>query len=575
MQPNKGAFRVFKRSISAIAFSAIFGLSALSPVMADGLAGAYLAARQAGGDYDFTAASQYFTRALVQDQSNPVLMEGAILAFVGSGQIDKAVPIARRLNSINSSDQISNMLLLADAIAAEGYEAAFGILEAGETVGPLVDGLVLAWVQLGLGNMSEALGTFDEMSKGNGLQSFGLYHKAMALTLVGDLEGADEILSGKAGAQLPVTRRGVLAHTEILSQLERNADAIGLIDTVFGENLDPGLVDVRARLVAGDVLPLTSIRNAKDGVAEVFYSIAGALSGEANDGYTLLYTRIAQYLRPDHVDAILLTAQLLESLGRYDLAIQAYDQISEDDPEYQAAELGRADALNRSGDTDGAIEVLEKLAADNAEQVSVHITLGDLLRRLDRFDEAKQAYSQAIALFDAPDPGQWVVYFARGIANERTESWPEAEADFRKALELQPGQPQVLNYLGYSFVEMKQNLDEALDMIERAVAARPQDGYITDSLGWVLYRLGRYDEAVVHMERAVELEPVDPIVNDHLGDVFWAVGREREAEFQWYRALSFEPEEKDAIRIRRKLEVGLDVVLEEEGGDPIQASNDG
>jgi tetratricopeptide (TPR) repeat protein len=137
-----------------------------------------------------------------------------------------------------------------------------------------------------------------------------------------------------------------------------------------------------------------------------------------------------------------------------------------------------------------------------------------------------------------------------------------------------------LNYLGYSLVEKRKNLDEALDMIERAVAARPDSGYIVDSLGWVLYRLGRYDEAVGHMERAVELMPVDPVVNDHLGDVFWAVGRKREAEFQWKRALSFirageGDGEADPDRIRRKLEVGLDVVLAEEGAEPLKVANGG
>ncbi|MEO1239893.1 MAG: tetratricopeptide repeat protein, partial [Pseudomonadota bacterium] len=168
----------------------------------------------------------------------------------------------------------------------------------------------------------------------------------------------------------------------------------------------------------------------------------------------------------------------------------------------------------------------------------------------------------------------WVVHFARGITHEREDRWEEAEADFRKALELNPGQPQVLNYLGYSFVEMNTNMEEALELIEQAVEGRPDSGFITDSLGWALYRLGRYDEAVVHMERAVELEPVDPIINDHLGDVYWAVGRHREAEFQWHRALSFEPEEEDAERIRRKLEVGLDVVLEEEGAPALRMAND-
>ena len=117
-------------------------------------------------------------------------------------------------------------------------------------------------------------------------------------------------------------------------------------------------------------------------------------------------------------------------------------------------------------------------------------------------------------------------------------------------------------------------------MIERAVAARPDSGYIIDSLGWVLYRLGRYDEAIGHMERAAELEPVDPVVNDHLGDVLWAVGRYQEAEFQWHRALSFVDEDNsnpdiDPDRMRRKLEVGLDVVLEEEGSAPLKVVDDG
>src|SRR5690606_16124011 len=168
------------------------------------------------------------------------------------------------------------------------------------------------------------------------------------------------------------------------------------------------------------------------------------------------------------------------------------------------------------------------------------------------------------------EPGQWVLYYTRGIAHERTKDWPAAEADFRKALELRPDQPAVLNYLGYSYLERKENYDEALAMIEKAVAERPDDGAIVDSLGWALYRLGRYEEAVGHLEKAVELMPVDSVVNDHLGDIYWAVGRTREAEFQWKRALSFEPDtEEEATRIRRKLEVGLDVVLKEEGAEPL------
>ncbi|MEO0829691.1 MAG: tetratricopeptide repeat protein, partial [Pseudomonadota bacterium] len=328
------------------------------------------------------------------------------------------------------------------------------------------------------------------------------------------------------------------------------------------------------RLRTSETLPFDFVTTGTDGLAEVFYTVAGALNGEASDGYTLLYGRVAEYLRPDHTDAILLSASLLERMEQYDLATATYDRVGRDDPAFHNAEIGRAEALRRAGKPEAAIEVLTQLTETHGQLPNVHITLGDTLRQQERFDEATVAYDSAIELWPGETENHWIVYYARGITHERSDRWPLAEADFRKALELRPDQPQVLNYLGYSLVEMKTNLPEALAMIERAVEARPDSGYITDSLGWVLYRLGRYDEAVGHMERAAELMPVDPIVNDHLGDVYWAVGRKIEAEFQWKRALSFDPEEDEADRIRRKLEVGLDRVLEDEGAEPLSVASD-
>ena len=314
-------------------------------------------------------------------------------------------------------------------------------------------------------------------------------------------------------------------------------------------------------------------------MAEVYYSIASALQGEAQQAYTLLYSRMALALRPDHIDALLMTAELLEDLERYDLATEVYDTVPRDDPSFHAAELGRAEALRRSGREDAAIEVLRQLTESHGELPLIHVTLGDTLRGMERFEESIKPYNDALALIETPEEQHWIVYFARGISHERTGQWDKAEADFRKALELRPEQPQVMNYLGYSFLEMQINYEEALDLIERAVALRPDWGYIIDSLGWGLYRLGRYEEAVVHMEKAVELMPIDPVVNDHLGDVYWAVGRKREAEFQWHRALSFIDHEDasgdiDPDRVRRKLEVGLDRVLEEEGAPPLRVAND-
>lgn len=534
-------------------------------------AGAYLAARVADSQSDYREAAAWYARAIGADPANPQLLEGAVLAELGLGNIPAAADHARRLQEVGNVGQGALLALYAELAGNAEFAPLAERIEAGGSVGTLLDKLLIAWARMGEGRMTDALAAFDGMAQTQGLEAFGLYHKALALASAGDFEGADDILSGRAAGPIAVMRRGVIAHVQILSQLERDADALALLDRSFGVDPDPQVDALRAALTGDEPVPFDIVRNAQDGMAEVFFSLASALSGEADAGFTLLYTRIATHLRPDHIDAVLLTAELLERQEQFELAAQTYALVPPDHPAFYVAEVGRADTLIRSDKPDAGIEVLQSLTRTHGSLMGVHLALGDALRREERFAESVPAYDAAIDLIATPQQRHWSVFYARGISHERTGDWPKAEADFRKALTLEPDQPQVLNYLGYSFVDRGENLDEALGMIERAVAAQPDAGYIIDSLAWALFRLGRYQEAVEPMERASLLEPVDPIVTDHLGDVYWAVGRKLEAQFQWHRALSFDPEEKDAIRIRRKLEVGLDQVLQEEGKPPITA----
>jgi len=540
-----------------------------APVQAqDGLAGAYLAARQAILANDFANSASYLARVLDQDAENPFMLENALLAQISLGAFAKAVPLAHRLEALGVRSQSARLVLITDMLAQGEYEVVLDDLLSEDAVGPLVDGLLRAWMHLAQGSMSDTLGTLDAIAEQPGLQAFGLYHKALALAFVGDLESAEEILSGAAAGPIQVGRRGVIARLQILSQLERSADALELLDQVFGTDRSPEIVEIRDALESGDAMPFDIVTSPIDGMAEVFFDVAGTIRGETDDSLTLIYARLAQKLRPDHVAAALMSARLLAALGQYDLAVSAFASVPAGDPSFHLAEIGRSEALYEGGHVADAIEVLRALSESHSDIAGVHITLGDLLRREDEFDAASRAYDKAVALLGQPEPQHWSLYYTRAITHEREDRWEEAEADFRLALELNPEQPHVLNYLGYSLVERREKLDEALDMIERAVAGEPDNGYITDSLGWVLYRLGRYEDAVEPMERAAQLLPRDPIVNDHLGDVYWAVGRRLEARFQWRRALSFDPEEEDLERIRRKLEVGLDQVLIEEGATP-------
>ena len=562
---------------TALALAA--GMAISAPAIAED-AGGYLAARSAMIASDFGEAAQYYARALVRDPSNLSLLENGAVAYLGLGDLDRAAQIAERAVATGSKSQLVALIRLGDLGRKDDWSGLLAALDNDLVVGPLFDGLAKAWALVGAGRMSEALEAFDEVAGNQGVEAFGLYHKALALASVGDFESAAEIFSGETGRTIRVTRRGVVAYAEVLSQLERNDDAIELIDATSGSSADPYLEALKSRLGDGKAIPFEAVRSPFDGLAEVYFSIASALRSEAQEDYTLLYTRMTMTLRPDHIDALLMTAELLEDLGRFDLATEVYDTVPREDPSFQAAELGRSEALRRSGREDAAIEVLRQLSESHGDLPLVYVTLGDTLRGLERYQEAIEPYTKAIDLIGTPEEQHWIVYFARGIVFERTGEWEKAEADFRKSLELRPEQPQVMNYLGYSFLEQQSNYEEALDLIERAVALRPDSGYIIDSLGWGLYRLGRYEEAVGHMEKAVERMPIDPVVNDHLGDVYWAVGRALEARFQWQRALSFTTEDTDTgdvdpDRIRRKLEIGLDKVLEEEGAPPLKVSSDG
>lgn len=527
--------------------------------------GAYLSARVAEAENDFGSAVKWYGKALEADPENPQILEGAILAQVGIGDFDLATATAKQLKDLGlGQSQLAELALLAGEAQTQDYAAILDAAEAGRDVGGLATGLVTAWAKVGQGKMSEAVEGFDAVAETKGLEAFGLYHKALALAMVGDFQGADDILSGKVGGPIYMMRRGILAHAQILSQLERNADAVALLDKSFGTRPDPVIDALRHRLVAGEPVPFDTVRTARDGIAETLYTISTALNGQDDPVYALIHLRIASYLQPENADAVLLTADVLGALGLHDLAVASYASFPDDSPYHVNAEIGRASELQAQGKIDAAIEALQGLARQNPDLVSVNFALGEVLRSEKRFDEAEIAYSTAITLRGEPTEEDWLLYFYRGICHEQSKDWEPAEADFRQALALNPAQPQVLNYLGYGLVDRGEKLDEALGMIQKAVDADPQQGYIIDSLAWAYFKLGRYDEALEPMERASLLEPVDPIVTDHLGDVYWMVGRKLEAEFQWRRALSFEPTEKDAARIMRKLDLGLEAVMADE-----------
>ena len=547
-------------------------LALAMPAAADQNAGAYLAARQAAISGDYDAAALYFRDALLADANNTALMEQTLAAYLGVGQVESAAGIARPFINAGGESQIANIALMAQAARAEDWDAIFDLIEAGHEVGPLLDGLAQAWAYLGKGDTVHAMMRFDEVIDTPGLRGFGQQHKALALAMSGDLDGASAIYDLPPNIGIIPTHGSVVAHLQILAQLGDFERAGDMIERAFGEDPDPELAALRSAITAGEVPDLSrAVATPSDGISYAFKGLSDILQGEANESYLLLYAQAARYIAPHDADTQIATARLLNALGQYDAAAQTFAQVATDDPAFHSAEIGRAEALRLAGRIEQAIEVLSQLTRSHPDLPLSHASLGDIYRQQEHFVDARDAYSAALSGYPEDASIRWWLLYSRGMTSERLDEWDAAEADFRASLALNPGNPSVLNYLGYSLVDRGLKFDEALGMIETAVAARPDSGAIVDSLAWVYYKLGRYQEAVAPMERAAELEPNDPILSDHLGDVYWMVGRDVEARFQWRRALSFEPEQAEADRIRHKLSVGLDAVYADEGVTPAAA----
>jgi len=296
----------------------------------------------------------------------------------------------------------------------------------------------------------------------------------------------------------------------------------------------------------------------QSGAAEALYGIGATLTRRGGEDLALVYLQLSLYLAPHHPLALLSLADLYESVKKPAMAIKVYERMPANSVLKRNAQIQLATNLDAADRSDEAIKILKGVTAEDSKDVEAIMALGNIERGRKKFADCAQTYSRGIAAMpDANEKNNWVYYYYRGICEERSKQWNKAEADMRKALQLQPEQPHVLNYLGYSWIDQGINLDDGMKMIKRAVDQRPDDGYIVDSLGWAYYRIGNYEDAVKNLERAIDLKPEDPTINDHLGDAYWRTGRTLEAKFQWAHARDLKPEAEELPKIEAKLQNGL------------------
>jgi tetratricopeptide (TPR) repeat protein len=520
--------------------------------------GNYLAARLAGGERDMAAAAAYYRAALRADPKNGELIERTFLVVLASGVVEDAVPLAERVVGIDKSHRIACLALAARAIKRNQATAARAQLVQ-SVRGPIADltaTLLTAWTYATVNEAKTGVELIDKLQGAEWYSAFKELHAGLILEAAGQRKEAGKRLERAYQAD-PTSVRIVDAYARWLARSGERDKALEVY-AAFAKLLPRHpLVDAAVADLNAGRTPAPLVRTAAQGAAEVLYGLGAALARQGGEDLGLIYLQLAIYLDAEHPLALLSLADLYEQMKKADLAIEAYARVPASSPLKRNAEIQRGlnlDVLERS---DEARAYLEKLVAEYPDDYDTAVALGNVLRARKQFKEAAEIYSKAIARIDKPARQHWTVFYFRGICYERSKDWKQAEADLEKALELYPEQPQVLNYLGYSWIDQGMNLDRGTQMVRRAVELRPNDGYIVDSLGWAYYRMGQYDAAAKELERAIELRPEDPVINDHLGDAYWKVDRRLEAHFQWRHARDLKPEAEDLAKIELKLKNGL------------------
>ncbi|HYB11736.1 MAG TPA: tetratricopeptide repeat protein [Alphaproteobacteria bacterium] len=522
-------------------------------------AGYYLAAKQAENDGDRATAAKYMSEALKRDPDNVDFLRETFQLVLGEGQFEEADRLAHRLVVALPDNQLANvMLALEDAKAGQFAAAEMRMSQMPRVgLGSVTAPLLLAWALEGEGNTDAALKALDQLSSVRGFGVLSDFHAGFINDVAGRTAAAEAAYKKAIESESNPSFRVVDAFANFYARQGRFEEAEALFRRYSAGAPDTVRIELTLKALQSGEKPKPEVADAKRGMGEAMFDLGSALRQDASARLALQYIRLSVFMAPDFTVAKLTLADTLAADDRNDEALALYREIQPEDPLYFSAQLRIADVLRQMDKLDDAVAELEAIGKKWPDRAEPYATEGDFLRSAERFSDAVTAYDMAIARLGTPNASDWSLYYARGIALERSGQWPRAEADFLKSLELSPDQPSVLNYLGYSWVDRGENLDRAKGMIEHAVQLRPDDGYIVDSLGWVLYREGDYQRAVTHLERAVELRPEDPVINDHLGDAYWRVGRYNEAQFQWRRALSLKPEPDLVGQIGAKLDHGL------------------
>lgn len=552
------AIPVFANEAEQVVAESSAPLYLLSPAQAaelptgSTLSGNYLAARFAQRQQDWAAAQHYMNAVVAYDENNSRLTERAFLLSVGAGEYAAARRLGEKIvEDPQGAIEPALIFMASDALARDEFQLAQDYISRlpDDGFGQYTKPLITAWAMAGQGKRDEAIAYLLSYSSETD-PTFNL-HAGMIYDMAGDTAKAAPHFTAVLQDSLTLHNALVLADF-----FERTGD------TATAQRIHEGLGNIYARAEKTDSHAKAShelrVRRAADGAAVAMFELAGMLFERRSYDSAQIYGRLVQLLAPQSTFAAMMIGDIATINEHYAEAVTAYETIGKTSPLYMTSRLRIAEVYESADKPEVAVQLLRELSAHPHMRAQALTAIGDLHRRRENFIQAIAAYDEALAAIGEPDADDWAVVYARGMSLERANDWDRAEKDLLLALTFQPDNPMILNYIGYTWVDKGVNLEKAVDFIRRAVALRPDDGYILDSYGWAFYKLGDIGQAVYWLEKSVALVPDDSTILDHLADAYWQTGRHAEARYKWQRARELSRDADFRASVERKIQRGIE-----------------
>ncbi len=513
----------------------------------------YVEARAAAMSGEHARAAALLASLAEAEPGQTDLARRALTEAIGAGQMDIALSLARNI-PVAKLPTDARLLLVADAIRHRRPDRASPFLSGSGDGGDLsfLTPLITAWTAADRGDVNQALTTVDQWPSRGLLAPLAAEQRAFILLKARRTADAEPFARRAVGAAGGREMRLRLALADGFLAAGDRQRALMIVD-----GMGAGEVAARQRIMAGKNSG-EAIDSLPKAFAEVLTAFSADIARMQRAAAPIGLMQVAHYLNPQDSGTSALLALLLARQDRTAEALALLRSVPADDPLGSEVRDVQVRILTDKKRLDEGYQVAASAAAATTADISDYSRLGDVLQAMKRHDAAADAYGRAIAFAQAQHlQGElWSLLLLRAGALDDAGRWPEVKAALRQAIALQPDQPLLLNFLGYAQLEHHENLDSAEAMIRKASELAPDDGSITDSLGWAEYKRGKVEEAIATLQEAAQKDPEQAEIQEHLGDALYRSGRHYEARFAWNAAL-VTAEDDMAKRVKAKLSGGL------------------